>query len=97
MNLETLEKANALKNRIGHLRAIASCFYYPIYDKQGNETGELDFNHSRKPKIIIEYDDLEGDRDRYHLPVVPSEKFIKTIFEESEIELQKCIKEFEAL
>jgi len=97
MNVETLNKANDLKRKIEQLQDITSCFYYPKYDNEGNETGELDFNHSRKPKIIIEFDDFEDGREEFKLPLTPSEKFIKTIFEESAKELQKTIAEFESL
>ena len=97
MNLEILNKANDLKRKIEQLQAITFCFYYPEYDNEGNETGKLDFDHSRNPKIIIEFDDYEGGREELKLPLVPSEKFVKTIFDESAKELQKTIQEFESL
>lgn len=97
MNLETLNKANSLKRKIDELKSIASCFYYPQYNEEGNETGEVCLGMSRNPKIIIEYDDYEDGREEFKLPIILSEKFIQFIFNESASELQKCIEEFESL
>lgn len=96
MDLKTLEKANALNYKIHKLKCFKSSIYHQKNPNSDNEA-EFDFNNHRNPEIILKYDISNGQRSEIALPIIPSDKILKVLFDESDKELRKAISELESL
>lgn len=89
MKFETLETANIINKKIKELDDVLDCFEW--------DEPELSPNLSRNPSIIIEFDDLEGDRSEIKVPMVLSNQFIQLIKKEVLSERNRLLSEFNDL
>jgi len=87
MNLTTLEKANALNNKIKEFNQALNCFQW--------EDGAGNF-HSANPRLIIQYDGGDG-REEQPLPMNLSNTFVTLLKAEISRCMDEAVAELEAL
>lgn len=99
MNEKDLKSGNEIQAKLKQLKQSLYSFYWPKLSSDGCPTDELNLTQSRKPAIIIEYDDIDEDmiRSQIKLPIILNEKLIEQIEELIKSEITKLQTEFNRL
>lgn len=92
MDVKTLKEANLLQSRIEKLDLCNNLFYWGT-DSNFPEIPTV----SRKPKLILEYDDEEDGRSQEPVPMELNEEMIQVLKTWIEIESDRFMTEFEQL